>query len=113
MVANDIPLSCLGLIRVRTLAGSSGGRPSRTPCFRFCSSASRVRWPINRSSVLCPRWAFLPQFSTYYGRPSDPATAALFYSVRLIDGFEVTRDNVRGALPALFESAGLEDACER
>ena len=48
-----------------------------------------------------------------WGKPSDPAMAALFYSVRLIDGFEVTRDNVRGALPALFEDAGLEDASER
>jgi ubiquinone/menaquinone biosynthesis C-methylase UbiE len=48
-----------------------------------------------------------------WGKPSDPAMAALFYSVRLLDGFEVTADNVRGALPALFEESGLEDARER
>jgi ubiquinone/menaquinone biosynthesis C-methylase UbiE len=47
-----------------------------------------------------------------WGRPSDPAMAALFYSVRVIDGFEVTRDNVRGALPQLFLQAGLENARE-
>jgi ubiquinone/menaquinone biosynthesis C-methylase UbiE len=48
-----------------------------------------------------------------YGKPSDPAMAALFYSVRVIDGFEVTRDNMRGALPQIFQQAGLEDAGER
>jgi hypothetical protein len=41
------------------------------------------------------------------------ANGSAFYSVRVIDGFEVTRDNVRGALPALFDQAGLEDAEER
>lgn len=48
-----------------------------------------------------------------WGKPSDPLMAALFLSVRALDGFEVTADNVRGALPALFEEAGLEDAKER
>jgi hypothetical protein len=33
--------------------------------------------------------------------------------VRLIDGWDRTADNVRGALPALFEQAGFEDARER
>ena len=48
-----------------------------------------------------------------WGRPADPLMAALFLSVRAFDGFEVTADNARGALPALFEDAGLEDAVER
>jgi SAM-dependent methyltransferase len=48
-----------------------------------------------------------------WGKPSDPAMAALFQWVRLIDGREQTEDNVRGALPALFEEAGFVDAAER
>jgi SAM-dependent methyltransferase len=47
-----------------------------------------------------------------WGRPSDPVMAALFLPVRALDGFDVTAENVRGALPALFEAAGLEDAAE-
>jgi ubiquinone/menaquinone biosynthesis C-methylase UbiE len=47
-----------------------------------------------------------------WGRPSDPLMAALFLSVRALDGFDVTAENVRGALPSLFEEAGLEDAVE-
>lgn len=45
-----------------------------------------------------------------WGRPSDPLMAAAFLGVRLFDGFENTRENVRGALPAIFEQAGLKDA---
>ena len=48
-----------------------------------------------------------------WGKPSDPLMAALFLQVRAFDGFAVTADNVRGALPALFEQAGLEDARQR
>lgn len=48
-----------------------------------------------------------------WGKPGDPLMAALFLSVRALDGFEVTADNVHGALPALFGEAGLEDAKER
>jgi ubiquinone/menaquinone biosynthesis C-methylase UbiE len=48
-----------------------------------------------------------------WGKPGDPLMAALFLAVRAFDGFEVTADNARGALPALFEEAGLEDARER
>jgi SAM-dependent methyltransferase len=48
-----------------------------------------------------------------WGKPSDPLMAALFFGVRAFDGFEATADNVRGALPALFEEAGLVNAVER
>jgi ubiquinone/menaquinone biosynthesis C-methylase UbiE len=46
------------------------------------------------------------------GRPSDPLMGALVTSVRVFDGFEQTRDNVNGALPEIFEAAGLEKASE-
>jgi SAM-dependent methyltransferase len=49
-----------------------------------------------------------------WGKPSDPLMAAAFtLAVRTFDGFEVTRDNAAGALPALFEEAGLEHAQKR
>jgi SAM-dependent methyltransferase len=48
-----------------------------------------------------------------WGKPSDPLMAALFFGVRAFDGFEATADNVRGALPGLFEEAGLVNAAER
>jgi SAM-dependent methyltransferase len=48
-----------------------------------------------------------------WGRPSDPLMAALFLTVRAFDGFDVTAENARGALPSLFEDAGLEDAAVR
>jgi SAM-dependent methyltransferase len=42
-----------------------------------------------------------------WGPPADPLMAALFMGVRLLDGMEPTRDNATGALPRLFEAAGL------
>jgi ubiquinone/menaquinone biosynthesis C-methylase UbiE len=45
-----------------------------------------------------------------WGAPSDPVMAAAFLSIRLLDGFENTAENVRGELPAVFEEAGLENA---
>ena len=42
-----------------------------------------------------------------FGRPADPLQAALFMPVRVFDGFAVTADNRRGALPEMFEQAGL------
>jgi ubiquinone/menaquinone biosynthesis C-methylase UbiE len=42
-----------------------------------------------------------------WGRPSDPAMALAFLTVRAFDGWDVTADNARGALPQLFEAAGL------
>ena len=45
-----------------------------------------------------------------WGKPSDPLMRALFTTVRAFDGFAVTAENARGALPELFESAGLERA---
>ena len=47
-----------------------------------------------------------------WGRPSDPLMAVAFLGVRLFDGFENTRENARGALPAIFREAGLDDAEE-
>lgn len=45
-----------------------------------------------------------------FGPPADPLQAALFMQVRAFDGFRVTHANRRGALPAMFEHAGIADA---
>lgn len=42
-----------------------------------------------------------------WGRPSDPLMHAASLSIRLLDGFEPTRDNLSGALPSVFENVGL------
>ena len=45
-----------------------------------------------------------------WGKPTGPGMAALFLPVRMVDGFDVTAENVRGELPAVFSGAGLADA---
>lgn len=47
-----------------------------------------------------------------WGRPQDPLMALAFILVRLLDGFESTRENVAGALPSIFAAAGLANARE-
>ena len=47
-----------------------------------------------------------------YGRPADPLMRAASTTVRLFDGIEVTRDNVAGRLPVIFEEAGFGSATE-
>jgi ubiquinone/menaquinone biosynthesis C-methylase UbiE len=47
-----------------------------------------------------------------FGRPGDPLMAAAFLAIRIGDGFSNTRDNVHGALPEIFDQAGLVDAEE-
>lgn len=44
-----------------------------------------------------------------WGAPQDLAMRAAFLSVRLLDGFETTRDNARGRLPRLMVEAGFCD----
>lgn len=42
-----------------------------------------------------------------WGRPSNLFSRMMFFFVRLLDGFEVTRDHVEGRLPSYIESAGF------
>jgi cyclopropane fatty-acyl-phospholipid synthase-like methyltransferase len=48
-----------------------------------------------------------------WGAPANPMMKALSVSIRILDGLETTRDNLDGALPAIFESGGLGQATER
>ena len=45
-----------------------------------------------------------------WGAPADPVMSAAFLSIRMLDGFENTADNVNGELTRIFEEAGLENA---
>jgi ubiquinone/menaquinone biosynthesis C-methylase UbiE len=45
-----------------------------------------------------------------WGAPADPVMAAAFLSIRMLDGFENTAENVHGELPRIFEEAGLQEA---
>ncbi len=47
-----------------------------------------------------------------WGRPHDRWMELAFLSVRILDGFEPTRDNARGDLPALLREAGFDDVTE-
>lgn len=42
-----------------------------------------------------------------WGRPSNLFSRMMFLFVRLLDGFEVTRDNIEGQLPSYIDSAGF------
>lgn len=48
-----------------------------------------------------------------WGKARNLAMRAAFLPVQLLDGFETTSDNVRGALPVLFAHAGFEDVRPR
>lgn len=42
-----------------------------------------------------------------WGRPRDPAMAAAFFALRLVDGFENTRAHATGGFPAMLADAGF------
>ena len=47
-----------------------------------------------------------------WGRPRDPIQRLAFFSVQLLDGFETTRDSVKGILPQLMKQAGFTEVEE-
>jgi ubiquinone/menaquinone biosynthesis C-methylase UbiE len=47
-----------------------------------------------------------------WGRPQDPLMRLAFLAVRLLDGFETTRDVARGRFLPLLREAGFADAAE-
>jgi ubiquinone/menaquinone biosynthesis C-methylase UbiE len=48
-----------------------------------------------------------------FGASANPIMRALSFSIKLLDGFENTRDNFAGALPRLFGEGGLDRATLR
>jgi ubiquinone/menaquinone biosynthesis C-methylase UbiE len=47
-----------------------------------------------------------------WGKPSSKLVRALFYSVQFLDGFETTRDNVKGLLPSYLSENGFKNVTE-
>jgi ubiquinone/menaquinone biosynthesis C-methylase UbiE len=47
-----------------------------------------------------------------WGKPSSKLVRGLFYSVQLLDGFETTRDNVKGLLPSYLADNGFKNIAE-
>lgn len=47
-----------------------------------------------------------------WGRPTNPVMRVLSLSIRFLDGFAVTRDNVNGRLPERVRAAGFVDVRE-
>lgn len=48
-----------------------------------------------------------------WGKPANILMRALFYPVRVLDGFANTRENVQGLLPALIREAGAGQVAEQ
>jgi ubiquinone/menaquinone biosynthesis C-methylase UbiE len=48
-----------------------------------------------------------------WGRPRGPLMMVAAQGIRLLDGDDVTRDNLGGRLPAMFREAGLKRVVER
>jgi ubiquinone/menaquinone biosynthesis C-methylase UbiE len=48
-----------------------------------------------------------------WGKPASAVMQACSYPMRILDGFDRTRDNIEGRLPALFEQGGLRAAATR
>jgi class 3 adenylate cyclase len=59
--------------------------------------------------VLVPGGRFLV---ADWGSASDPLMRVLFLTIRLVDGFEPTSDNIHGRLPQILRAAGLADVRE-
>ncbi len=43
-----------------------------------------------------------------WGKPANPLLRLMFLFVQVLDGFEVTRDNIRGNLPGMISAAGFK-----
>lgn len=72
--------------------------------FHHLDRASKVATIAEIARVLKPGGRF---HVADWGKPADPLMAAAFLQVRLLDGFDVTRDNASGELPHLFERGGF------
>lgn len=47
-----------------------------------------------------------------WGQPQNALLAGAFLSIRMLDGFAATRDNVAGMLPDVFQEAGLRQVAK-
>ena len=47
-----------------------------------------------------------------WGRSSNPVSRVMFLCVQLLDGLEVTRDNIEGRLPSFIKGVGFEEVSQ-
>jgi ubiquinone/menaquinone biosynthesis C-methylase UbiE len=77
--------------------------------FHHLTLAAKEKTAREVNRVLAPGGRFCV---ADWGPPQDPLMALLFLGVRLLDGFEQTRENATGALPSIFAAGGLEQVAE-
>ena len=81
-----------------------------TLCFHHLARDLKARAAREVARVLRPGGEF---HVADWGPPPDPVARVQFLVVQAFDGFEPTRDNIAGRLPAIFAGAGLSDVRER
>jgi len=75
--------------------------------FHHLGSAAKRRTADEIARVLEPGGAL---YVADWGPPQDRLMALASLGIRLLDGFEPTRENFAGALPVIFAGVGLEPA---
>lgn len=90
--------------------GAAFDRVTSSLVFHHLTSAQKRRAASEVARVMSPGGEF---HIADWVRPANVVMRVLFWSVRLLDGFETTRDHVEGRLLALLESGGLVDVKQR
>ena len=73
--------------------------------FHHLSTVNKQRTLAEVQRVLKAGGGF---FVCDWGKPANPLLRLAFYLVQMLDGFDVTRDNVQGRLPEFIATAGFD-----
>lgn len=101
----DVALS-VGMSTALPFASRAFDRVLSSLFFHHLTSADKARTVREVLRVLRPGGEF---HVADWGKPSGRLQRAGFQIVRALDGFDCTRDNVEGRLPALFTREGFDD----
>ena len=75
--------------------------------FHHLTSENKTRTAVELYRILKPGGSL---HVADWGKPQNLAMAGAILSVRFLDGFDITADNVKGRLPSFFDEAGFENA---